>query len=140
MNTNNINNDRLLKDMLKKSGVEEPSPGFTTNLMQMVSSISPHAASAYKPLISKKAWAMMFIACIGVLIATLLLPGKPSAVPKPVTAFYDIVNQHIMFPLHNGIKILENAAPGLEIVAFSALSVLMLLALDYFVRKKLKMR
>jgi hypothetical protein len=63
------------KKYVKEIPSETPSLDFTSNLMQKIGELQPFkSAITYNPLISKKAWFIVFAA----IIAVVLLPFKPN--------------------------------------------------------------
>jgi len=61
------------KKYVKDIPVESPSLDFTANLMQKIGALEPlKSAIAYKPLISKKAWFVVFAG----IIALVFIPFK----------------------------------------------------------------
>ena len=59
MEKDNINTDFLVKDILRKSTVHEPSGDFTNNVMTQISVMKPVWAIEFKPIISRKAWFLL---------------------------------------------------------------------------------
>lgn len=63
------------KKYVQEIPLETPSLDFTSNLMQKIGELQPFkSAITYKPLISKKAWFIVFAA----IIAVVLIPFKSS--------------------------------------------------------------
>ncbi|OGU12486.1 MAG: hypothetical protein A2X61_02600 [Ignavibacteria bacterium GWB2_35_12] len=59
MGKDNINTDFLVKNILRKSSIHEPSGDFTNNVMTQISAMKPVWAIEYKPIISRKAWFLL---------------------------------------------------------------------------------
>ncbi|TAL68282.1 MAG: hypothetical protein EPN82_11355 [Bacteroidetes bacterium] len=67
MENENINFERIVKNVLKKSTVPEPSDDFTMNVMSNISQINPGWIKTEQSLISRKGW---FI--IGITVALVI--------------------------------------------------------------------
>jgi hypothetical protein len=61
MNNNNINTDKIMKDILAKSTVILPSVEFTNIVMNKVDKIEPSWKKAGQPLISRKVWIILTV-------------------------------------------------------------------------------
>lgn len=77
-----IKDNILLKDLnltslLKKTCLAEPRSDFSTELM---SKLSEYSIRNYKPIISKKAWSIIFLGFIGLIV--FLLFSNATLVPK----------------------------------------------------------
>lgn len=66
--------EKILRKLVKETGLEEPSAGFKTRLM---SAIEEKAAKQvrYQPLIGRKVWIGVAAAVVGILIVTYLYPS-----------------------------------------------------------------
>ncbi|MBI5324330.1 MAG: hypothetical protein HZB41_03465 [Ignavibacteriae bacterium] len=61
MVNDNLNLDRIVKEILKKSTPAIPSNDFTLNVMSNVSQLKPNWMKAEQPLISRKGWLILSI-------------------------------------------------------------------------------
>jgi hypothetical protein len=84
----NENTDKQLEELvdkvMEKSTLETPSFNFTANVMAQVIAIEQRAITAYKPLIPKWIWAIIFSVVIG-FVAYLwftVQPGTTSWIPS----------------------------------------------------------
>ncbi|MEH6682676.1 MAG: hypothetical protein V7724_19190 [Sediminicola sp.] len=60
--------EALLRDSVRMTGLEEPSPNFTASVISKIAALPvPSGKIVYKPLIPKWAWAAMAV-CAGVLL------------------------------------------------------------------------
>jgi hypothetical protein len=80
MEKNNLKEELLVKDILKKSTVEEPSGDFTDIVMRKVEQAKPAWSSAFQPIISRKAWVLIGISTVLVMalviFAGMFIPEK----------------------------------------------------------------
>jgi len=82
------------KKYVQEIQIETPSLDFTSNLMQKIGELQPFkSAITYKPLISKKAWFIVFTA----IISAVLIPFKSSeksifSVPELNFSFLEKLN------------------------------------------------
>ncbi|WP_298313432.1 hypothetical protein [uncultured Aquimarina sp.] len=58
-----------IKRLVKEAGTEDPSVDFLRNVMSDIRATSVDKSVAYQPLISKKAWLVMGVLLIGLLIS-----------------------------------------------------------------------
>ncbi|WP_299261357.1 hypothetical protein [uncultured Aquimarina sp.] len=81
-----------IKRLVKEAGTENPSVDFLQKVMSEVKIASADRPIAYQPLISKKAWLVMGILIIGILISSPFLSEGTSILDK------------VDFSLLNGVK------------------------------------
>ena len=65
--------EQFTRDLLKSAGLSTPSEGFSNRLMQTIVSRQV-AKNVYQPLLSKKAWGVLVILLMIVVIAIFVLP------------------------------------------------------------------
>jgi len=66
--------DEILKKLVKDSGLEEPSPGFKSKLMDTIQQKADQKV-IYRPLISVKVWIGLAAVFIGVVLISVLFPS-----------------------------------------------------------------
>jgi hypothetical protein len=74
-NKENKHIENLVENLVTESGLESPSVNFTANVMSEVLSAQKSKSWVYKPVISKKAWFIIFASLLA-LFAFLLLNMK----------------------------------------------------------------
>ncbi|MBW1295564.1 hypothetical protein [Aquimarina litoralis] len=67
-----------IRGLVKEAGNESPSMDFLQNVMHEVSAIPKHKSIEYQPLISKRAWVIIGICVISILITLLYLSESKS--------------------------------------------------------------
>ena len=80
-NKDDKNLESLVERLMAESDLESPSVDFTGKVMSEVFSFETNKNPVYKPLISKRAWLIIFAGIIA-LFAFLFLNIKPSASSK----------------------------------------------------------
>ncbi|MFI5220517.1 MAG: hypothetical protein ACHQNT_13610 [Bacteroidia bacterium] len=76
-----FDSDDVMKNIIRKGGLEQPSFNFTNTVMSKIHSPQSAAAFIYQPVISRKAWitiGALFVALCGFVF--LIPPGGNSAV------------------------------------------------------------
>ncbi|WP_405205642.1 hypothetical protein [Aquimarina sp. LLG6339-5] len=94
-----------IKRLVKEAGVENPSVDFLQNVMHNVSveNTSSNKPLVYQPLISRKAWVVIGLIVIGVLISLPFLSDGTWALRKfdfPLFSLRDFKNPFADFRLH----------------------------------------
>ncbi len=69
-------NDNITRDLLKKNLIEEPSVDFTEQLMKKITAQEKQKAIIYKPIISKKAFGIIILSAIILIIVLISLPSS----------------------------------------------------------------
>lgn len=77
-NNDDKNIEKLVNKMMSESVLESPSINFTSTVMSEVLSVEKSKALVYKPVISRKAWLIIFASIIA-LFSFLLLNTKSEA-------------------------------------------------------------
>ena len=127
MENNNINTDFLVKDILKKSSIHEPSGYFTNNVMNQVSAIKPVWAVEYKPIISRRAWLLLgtlvVLSITMIIVAASLTSGDGAKQFTFVRDYEMLTNTFSLYlkSLFSGIKIPMLIPLGLGFVLFALL-------------------
>ncbi|MFD1614850.1 hypothetical protein [Gelatiniphilus marinus] len=66
--------DNFTKKIVKKAALESPSIHFTSEIMSQVSALNDKSITVYKPLISKKVWALITLSfvvlCVYLILGT----------------------------------------------------------------------
>jgi len=122
MNANeNKEMDNLIKKVIEKAPLESPSFDFTAQIMAQLEHAQQSEATAYKPLISKTAWLVIF----GTIAAIILYVIKDMT-PQVATSFRVI---DFGFPASN--KVLNTFSQltfsNTVLYAFLSLSVMLLI-------------
>ena len=71
METDDFKTDRIIKDLLKKSGQPEPSLDFTNNVMTEITNIVPAWRKSREQIISRKGWFILGLSIV--LISSLII-------------------------------------------------------------------
>ncbi|MDY8134100.1 hypothetical protein [Aquimarina sp. 2201CG5-10] len=58
-----------IKGLVKEAGLEKPSVGFLQNVMSQVNALEIQSSIEYKPLISRKAWIVIALIVLSILIS-----------------------------------------------------------------------
>lgn len=64
--------DDFTKKAIKKTSLESPSFGFTSEIMSKVTELNTSNTTVYKPLISKKIWAVIAMSFIALCVYLIL--------------------------------------------------------------------
>ena len=64
--------DTMLERLMRDEGLESPSFDFTNKVMDKVFALEVNSTLVYKPLISKKAWFLMGLTFLAIIIYVLL--------------------------------------------------------------------
>lgn len=62
------NLDNLTKKVIKSGALESPSFNFTDAVMSQVKALDKNQLTVYKPLISKKMWALILVSFLSILV------------------------------------------------------------------------
>ena len=117
-----------LKSLLKRHAVEKPATDFTNDIMIQVKSLE--SKTTYKPIITKKAWQIIFTAlvCSG---TGLIFSDSPSTAPNGLTSYFvkfgDVLN-----------TIFVDANVSLYLTTIFSTGVLLLV--DYLLKVKVRAR
>ncbi|MCK7590013.1 hypothetical protein M0G43_05450 [Subsaxibacter sp. CAU 1640] len=68
--------EQLVGKVMKKSTLESPSLDFTANVMSQLESSKQSLTTVYKPLITKRVWALIAVVFISFLVYTVFV-NKP---------------------------------------------------------------
>ena len=68
------NIDKITRSIIKDGGLHKPSANFFTNVMEAIEAQSVSPSVAYKPLISKTNWTLLFIFTAIVLVLLFIFP------------------------------------------------------------------
>lgn len=77
MSSEKIKNDDVIKSIFDEGGLENPSDGFTNNIINAIKTQSADSVFVYKPVISRSAW--LVIAFLGIVLFVYLFFGFSSA-------------------------------------------------------------
>lgn len=66
--------DPLLMDLVKEAGLDQAGPDFTKNVMARLQPKGVAQEAVYRPLIGKKAWVVIGLIALAVLLFVLLVP------------------------------------------------------------------
>lgn len=93
-----------IKKLVKEAGIENPSAGFLQNVMSEIKVASIHKPMVYQPLISKRAWVVISLLIIGILVSLPFLSEGTSILSALDLSFLNL-NEHknpfADFRLHN---------------------------------------
>ncbi|WP_027395494.1 hypothetical protein [Aquimarina latercula] len=92
-----------IKKLVKEVGLENPSVDFLQNVMRSVENTSADQPLAYQPLISRKAWVVIGLIVIGILISLPFLSEGTWALRKfdlSLFSLFDFKNPFSDFRLH----------------------------------------
>ena len=73
MSSEEIKKDPFIKSIFDEGGIEQPSGGFTNQIINTIKAQSKESAFVYKPVISRNAWLIM--AFLGIALFIYLLLG-----------------------------------------------------------------
>ena len=73
MSSKEIKKDPFIKSIFDEGGIEQPSGGFTNQIINTINAQSKESAFVYKPVISRNAWLIM--AFLGIALFIYLLLG-----------------------------------------------------------------
>ncbi|WP_299213905.1 hypothetical protein [uncultured Aquimarina sp.] len=91
-----------IKRLVKEAGAEHPSVDFLQNVMSEIKITSVDRSITYQPLISKKAWLVMGVLIIGILISLPFLSEGTSILDKMDFSFLNgVKNPFAGFKLHS---------------------------------------
>ena len=93
-----------IKKLVKEAGEEKPSVDFLQNVMGEIKATSVSKSMVYQPLISKKAWVVISLMIIGVLVSLPFLPEGTTILNKLDLSFFNLnkdANPFAGFKLHN---------------------------------------
>lgn len=86
-----------LKSLLKLNAIEKPALNFTQGVMGQLGSLVPRAT--YEPVITRKAWRIIFAVLIG-LTVSVIFSDRPSPTPDGLTSYFvkfgDVLNTIFM--------------------------------------------
>lgn len=119
--------EKLTDKVMKHSVIESPSFDFTENVMSQVIAFEESRVTSYQPLISKRAWILIFVGFFAFLAYVIF-------VTKPETSdWFNIVdmNTERASKLLNGIQTPRIAAYGVGLLAMMLLIQIPLLK-NYF--------
>ncbi|WP_111306719.1 hypothetical protein [Confluentibacter sediminis] len=71
--------DTLSKKVIKNTAVESPSFNFTASVMSQIDALEDSKVTTYQPLISKKAWAVISLSVVALVIYTIFGTQTESA-------------------------------------------------------------
>lgn len=64
--------DKLSRRMVEDAKLDQPSFGFTTNILDQIKSLSNSSLFVYRPLISKRVWLLIGLAVISLVLFLLV--------------------------------------------------------------------
>ncbi len=70
MSSKEIKRDTYIKSVFDEGGIEQPSDGFTNQIIKIIKSQSEESVFVYKPVISKNAW--LILAFLGIALFLLI--------------------------------------------------------------------
>ena len=76
MSSEEIKKDPFIKSIFDEGGIEQPTGGFTNQIINNIKAQSKESAFVYTPIISRKAWQV--IAFLGLILFIYLLFGTTS--------------------------------------------------------------
>lgn len=116
-----------VKSLLKRSGVEKPLPGFTQCVMAQVEAVDFKAA--YKPIINKKVWLIIFAVAVVFVVLCLNFSEPGSSSPNGLTSYFINIGGTLNTILTN-----VSSVPSLYLITFISLGAL--LVTDYLLRTR----
>jgi|SRR6185312_3231044 len=96
------NIQRLVEKMMLDSALEAPSFDFTSKVMSEVISMEKKKSISYKPLISKRAWFMIF-AAIAVFITWLIFTGYSAETQTNIN--FNFINAANILKVFSGFQL-----------------------------------
>jgi len=139
MNHEHFDNDDLLKKIISKDKLEQPSFDFTNKVMAKIQSPESAAVFSYQPVISRKAWIVTGAVGCSLILFLMFIPSTGG------NSVYDISGyltpaQHFFTSLSSGFMQKISVLNSLSVIAVITSAGWMLLAADKLFSKSVLSR